>query len=349
MPSAETGVGAPRTDATDGCERAGHGIPPRFLPARPLTARRLGPRTARPCARVPAPAAPGPALRRSSQRQPLLFPPGAGLLAPLRSLGLAARRVGGGGAASFSFSCFPAARRPHTRREARVRSERGVPAPAGAQPGVGRRGSGSGRSILSPRGGRARRGGRLWVAAAQSDAGGAKVGAAGGPRRKGLAGQQRTEGFGRRWWPQPGQKRVGPGTLSSVGEAAGSGWWVGVSGAGPGMHPNFHAPASEEGVLLALGGTSRAACPCGEDIVSTLSYPIHRQGFGISAGGSPVPSPKGSARRLDAPQGSGLTGPRGTAWWARPPSPLLQTRGLGEWSPHPQAGVAWPMSFAKLG
>lgn len=56
------------------------------------------------------------------------------------------------------------------------------------------------------------------------------------------------------------------------------------------MHLNFPTPASEEGVLLALGGASRAACPGGEGTVSILRPPSHppsqRPEFGTSAGGA---------------------------------------------------------------
>lgn len=57
--------------------------------------------------------------------------------------------------------------------------------------------------------------------------------------------------------------------------------------------------------MLALGDASQTACPCREGIASTLCSPTHRRGLGISAGGLPVPSCKGSAGLLDAPQALG--------------------------------------------
>lgn len=60
------------------------------------------------------PAAPGPALPRLPQRRPLLFPPGAGPLAPLplssARLGSAAVRAGGGRGCSVRASRLPADR-----------------------------------------------------------------------------------------------------------------------------------------------------------------------------------------------------------------------------------------------
>lgn len=89
------------------------------------------------------------------------------------------------------------------------------------------------------------------------------------------------------------------------------------------MHPNFPLPANEEGVLWRWEAFAGLRVPVARASSAPRS-PIYRRGFGTSAGGA--------ARRLSRGQGegSGLTGPRGTSWWARPPNPLLQTRGPGE-------------------
>lgn len=125
-----------------------------------------------------------------------------------------------------------------------------------------------------------------------------------------------------------GRSPSAPGRCRAWERPQGRGWWVGVSGAGLEMHPNFHMPASEEGVLLVLGGASRLRVPAVRASPVPCS-PTNRLGFGISAWGAARPLSQGQPRPLDAPQGAGLTGPRGTAWWARLPSSLLQTRGLG--------------------
>lgn len=99
---------------------------------------------------MPAPAAPGPALGRPPQRQPLLFPPGAGPLAPLCSAaGLGHGRVGGGGAARGCSSCFPAAGRRTRGARPGPERERGVRAPQGSA-GVGRRVRGAAAASSPP-------------------------------------------------------------------------------------------------------------------------------------------------------------------------------------------------------
>lgn len=65
-----------------------------------------------------------------------------------------------------------------------------------------------------------------------------------------------------------------------------------MSTASPGVLPNFPQPAGAEGTLLALGGASRAACPRGEDVPSTLCSPPRRQGFSTSVGGPPSLLPR---------------------------------------------------------
>lgn len=186
----------------------------RFSPARPLAARICGPRTARPRAACPPPPhqAPPSGARPSAGPFCSLPEPGRSLRSSrLALLGRGARRRRPGflGQLLSLSRRLPAA---HTRHEARARSAN---AESRRQEVLNRVAAGSGRSILSPRGARARRGGgRLRAAAAQPDAGGAKVGAAGRPRGRGLAEQQRTEGCGRQRSLRPVQKRAGPGTLS---------------------------------------------------------------------------------------------------------------------------------------